>query len=105
MTEYKGDERRFDEATRFLIDRVAAEAAEQAATRVLGMFTDHDLTTKDGRGALRSDFRYSHQSRVGAQKIQEVVKMTVTRTAVGAVVLGICYAVWSAIQPHTGVGG
>ena len=87
------------------METLAEEAACRGARKVLGQFTDHDLSTKDGRANQRADFRHLHEIRVGSEEFRKNAKRAAVRTAVGGGVAGVCYAIWQAIAPHIKFGG
>ena len=94
---WDGQNRREDDTRTLEIARAAGYAA---ANKVLGSFTSHDLTTKDGREALRSDFYYNHNSRIGSEIMKKNIKSVAVKSAVGAATLGFCAAVWQAMKDN-----
>jgi len=87
------------------LERLAEDAACRASRKVLGDFTDHDLSAKDGRAAQRADFRHLHEIRVGSKEFRATAKKAAVKTAIGGGVAGVCYAIWQAIAPHIKGGG
>lgn len=57
------DERRHDHEERAKLERLLEVAATKGALKALGQFTPHDLDTKEGREALRSDIDFARQGR------------------------------------------
>jgi len=103
MKDYKGPERRqgFNSDT----ERLLEEAACRGAKKALGDFSDHDLSTKEGRGELRADLRFSNASRIGSEKLAQHAKAAAVKTGVGLTVAGIVWVVWYAVVPHIKGGG
>lgn len=66
MADDMGERRQDPERAK--LERLLEEAAARGAMKALEQFTPHDLTTKDGRERLRSDFEFARAGRERCEK-------------------------------------
>ena len=99
---WNGQERR---AANGDLAALAEDAACRASRKVLGDFTEHDLSTKDGRAELRADFRHLRLERAGTEEFRKAARAAAVKAAIGGGVAGIGYAIWQVLAPHMKGGG
>lgn len=66
----------------------------------LGELVAHDLMTKEGREALRSDFYHLHNARMGAEAMKRQIKSAAIKTAWGAATLTFLAGVFAVFKDH-----
>jgi hypothetical protein len=90
MSEMGDRDKRRDPELRALLERAAELGAERALQK-FGDLTPHDLSTREGREALRDDFQHSHTLRSACDTVKREGWRTVGRafwTIVIAILVG-----------------
>lgn len=87
-------ERRIDDDTRALIER-AAERGAMLALQKLGELTPYDLSTKEGRDALRGTIGHADTMKIGCDNVKRVAGgaavKTLVYTSIAGLIIGVFY--------------
>ena len=94
MSEHNDQERRQDLEMRSLIER-AAERGALIALQKLGELTPYDLSTKEGREALRGTINHADIMKIGCDNVKRVaggaaVKIVIY-TSIAGLIIGVYY--------------